>query len=190
MTDATINMPSSLMPISAEPTDQHSIQHGSPATMLPAVVHAFNCPKPKRRKMVVSKFLAAKNVGKGDGPSSGSAEDLKKGLAALEAKLNGQADRLAQFEGHGKVVTATVDLLAASVDSRFAVLAAELNQYAVQVEQGKAAVEASLQAHLARIDGTFQQCDAILGTMHGLLTTAPAVAPPTTERRSSSPRTP
>ena len=27
MTDATINMPSSLMPISAEPTDQHSIQH-------------------------------------------------------------------------------------------------------------------------------------------------------------------
>ena len=179
MTDATINVPS-LMPISAEPADQHSIQHGSAATMLPAVVRAFNFPKPKRRKMVVSKFLAAMNVGKGVRPSSGSAEDLKKGLAALEAKLNGQADRLAQVEGHGKVVTATVDLLAASVDSRFAVLAAELNQYAVQVEQGKAAVEASLQAHLARIDGTFQQCDAILGTMHGLLTTAPAVAPPTT----------
>ena len=84
-------------------------------------------------------------VGKGMRPSSGSAEDLKKGVAALEVKLNDQADRLAHVEGHGKVVTATVDLLSASVDGRFAVLAAELNQYAIQIEQGKAAVGASLQ---------------------------------------------
>ena len=78
------------------------------------------------------------------------------------------------------MVSATVDLLSASVDSRFAVLAAELNQYAVQIEQGKAAVEASLQAHLARIDSTFQQCDAILGTTQELMSSSPAAAPPAT----------
>ena len=86
--------------------------------------------------------------------------------------VTGPPERLRQAYALG------IHLVVASVDSRFAVLAGELNQYAAQVEQGKAAVEASLQAHLARIDGTFQQCDAILGTMHGLVTSAPAVVPP------------
>ena len=180
MTDATINMPSSLMPNSAQSTDQHSIQHGSAASMLPAVVHGPASPKPKRRKMVLAKGWKPVKFGKSARPSSNPSEDLQDVIRALEAKTDGLAGRLDQAEGHGRVASAAIDLLSASVDSRFAVLAVELNQYAVQVEQGKAAVEASLQAHLARIDGTFQQCDAILGTMHGLLTTAPAVAPPTT----------
>ena len=175
MIDATINLPSS-----AQSVDQRSIEHGSAASMLPAVVRAPASPKPKCRKMVVAKGLKMTKVGKGMRPSSGPSEDLRDALKAFEAKTDSHADRLAQIEGHGRVVSATVDLLSASVDSRFAVLAAELNQYAVQIEQGKAAVEASLQAHLARIDSTFQQCDAILGTTQELMSSSPAAAPPAT----------
>ena len=130
--------------------------------------------------MVVAKGLKMTKVGKGMRPSSGPSEDLRDALKAFEAKTDSHADRLAQIEGHGRVVSATVDLLSASVDSRFAVLAAELNQYAVQIEQGKAAVEASLQTHLARIDSTFQQCDATLGTTQELMSSSPAAAPPAT----------
>ena len=168
MIDATINLPSS-----AQSVDQRSIEHGSAASMLPAVVRAPASPKPKCRKMVVATGLKMTKVGKGMRPSSGPSEDLRDALKAFEAKTDSHADRLAQIEGHGRVVAATVDLLSASVDSRFAVLAAELNQYAVQIEQGKAAVEASLQAHLARIDSTFQQCDAILGTTQELMSSSP-----------------
>ena len=175
MIDATINLPSS-----AQSVDQRSIEHGSAASMLPAVVRAPASPKPKCRKMVVAKGLKMTKVGKGMRPSSGPSEDLRDALKAFEAKTDSHADRLAQIEGHGRVVSATVDLLSASVGSRFAVLAAELNKYAVQIEQGKAAVEASLQAHLARIDSTFQQCDAILGTMQVLMSSSPAAAPPAT----------
>ena len=102
MTDATINMPSSLMPISAEPTDQHSIQHGSAATMLPAVVHGPASPTPKRRKMVLAKGWKAMKVDKGGArssrPLSDPSEDLKDAVKALEAKTEILDGRLAQIE--------------------------------------------------------------------------------------------
>ena len=160
--------------------DQQGNEHGSAALVLPAVVHGP--ASPKRRKMVVGKGWKMMKVDKGGVRSSRKtvdpAENIKDAVKALEAKTEALANRLAQVEVHSQIASAAIDLLVGSVDNRFAVLAGELNQYAAQVEQGKAAVEASLQAHLARIDGTFQQCDAILGTMHGLVTSAPAVVPP------------
>ena len=89
MTDATINVPS-LMPISVEPADQHSIQHGSAATMLPAVVHGPASPTPKRRKMVLAKGWKATKVDKGGArssrPLSDPSVDFKDAVKALEAK--------------------------------------------------------------------------------------------------------
>ena len=67
--------------------------------------------------------------------------DQANALKALEAKVDGHVDRLAQIEEHGRMVSANVDLLSTAVDGRFNALTADLNQLSGQLEQSKAAVE-------------------------------------------------
>ena len=121
--------------------DQQGNEHGSAALVLPAVVHGP--ASPKRRKMVVGKGWKMMKVDKGGVRSSRKtvdpAENIKDAVKALEAKTEALANRLAQVEVHSQIASAAIDLLVGSVDNRFAVLAGELNQYAAQVEQGKAA---------------------------------------------------